>query len=500
MSSVRLGLDIGTTAVKAGAYDAAGHLVAHAQAGALVDTGPGGRSEQDMAKLWITTCTVLAELMGKLAGVEVMSLGVCAQGDGFWAIDADGAPVGPAMLWNDTRAGEDIAALNASGATIPVAHACHTSLWPGTSGVLWRRLPPETRQRIAHVFTCGDWIGLKLTGVVATDYSNASIPFLDLNTRAYSPAALAALDCGDLASRLLPPRPAASILGRIGPDAAAATGLPQGLPVSVPTLDLSAMILGMGLDRAGQAMMIMGTTAVVNILSDGFTPQDVPVGASVAHPTGAVIIRVLAPTTGAAAFDWFSGLHPLSLGGDSPGEVADKLNALVAQVPPGANGVTFLPYLNGERAPFVAPRITASFHGLTATSTRADMGRAVLEGTALSLRHCLEMEGGRPEGPVQLTGGGSRNPVWCQIIADIVGTEVEVSQGSDHGLWGAACLGAAAAGGGDAIALAARQDQRRRYTPGAGNAAAYKGVFARYRRISDAARALQDALNKKEER
>lgn len=495
MTSARLGLDIGTTAIKAGAYDSSGRLLALSNADSHCTTGPSGRSEQDMAAVWSTVCAVLKDLTAKLPAVDIESLGLCAQGDGFWAVDADGAPVGPAMLWNDTRAAEDLAALEAGGATIPVAHACNTSLWPGTSGVLWRSLDPETRDRIAHVFTCGDWIGLKLTGVVATDFSNASIPFLDLKTRTYNPATFQAMDCDALASRLLPPRSASTKLGSVGAEAASATGLPEGLAVSTPTLDLGAMILGMALDQVGQAMMIMGTTAVVNILTDGFISQDAPVGASVLHPTEDIVIRALAPTTGAAAFDWFTGLHSSSSGDESPGTVAEKYNALMENVPPGANGVTFLPYLNGERAPFVAPRITAAFHGLKASSTKADMGRAVLEGVAFSLRHCLEMEGGRSYGPVQLTGGGSRNPVWCRIIADIAGTDVEVSEDSDHGLWGAACLGAAAAGLGDVKSLVLRDVRRTRYAPDPDRVGAYSNVFARYRILSDAARNLQTQIN-----
>ena len=112
------------------------------------------------------------------------------------------------------------------------------------------------------------------------------------------------------------------------------------------------------------------------------------------------------------------------------------MNELIDVVPVGSNGVTFLPYLSGERAPFVAPAIRASFHGLSATTTAGDLGRAVMEGTALSLRHCFEEETGLPTEPVQLTGGGSRNASWCQIIADVIGEAVLVSHASDQGLWG----------------------------------------------------------------
>lgn len=492
-----LGLDVGTTAVKAAAYQPDGTRVALGEASAVVNSDAHGGHEQDMLETKATVLRVLHDLARQCDGASFEALGIAAQGDGLWCIAKDCMPAGPAMLWNDTRASADLEALNAAGKLGVIGWGCHTSLWTGTSAMLWRwrrQHRPEMAARTAHVGTCADWVGLCLTGQIASDYSNASIPFLDFETRAYSAAQLDALDCGDLEDRLAAPSRADTLLGGLTPEAADATGLPEGLPVSVGTLDLSAMIVGMGMDRAGQTMMIMGTTAVVNILTDKVTPSDTPVGASVLHPTSDVTIRVLAPTTGAAAFDWFAGLHPQSLGGASAGEIAARMNEVVRDVPPGANGVTFLPYLSGERAPFVAPDIRAAFHGLSVTSTKGDMGRAVMEGTAFSLRHCFEEEGGLPSAPVQLTGGGARNPVWCQIIADVVGHTVLVSDAPDHGLWGAAAIGAAAATKGDAASLAAtRKEQLDTYTPQ--NHEAYDMPYRRYATLSHHHRAMQSALS-----
>ena len=497
MTAVRLGLDIGTTSIKAAAYDSAGHLLALVESPAPKVTGQNGASEQDMNAVFATVMRTLKSLVQKMNGLPIVSLGISAQGDGLWSINEDGEAATSAMLWNDTRASADLSDLLASGKADAVGLACHTSLWPGTSGVLWRYLKqnqPETASAVRYVVTCGDWIGLKLTGQLGTDFANASIPFMNLQTRTYSKPALQALDCDDLEKRLVAPKRATEALGTITSKIAVETGLPEGLPVSTPTLDLAAMIVGMGMDQPGQTMMIMGTTAVVNILTDKIEPETQPVGASAAHATSDALIRILAPTTGAAAFNWFAELHPLSLGGDSPGEVATKLNELVTEVPPGANGVTFLPYLNGERAPFVAPDITATFHCLTARSTKADMGRAVLEGGAMSLRHCFEMEGGLPTKPVQLTGGGSKNPVWCQIISDVIGAPVIVSEASDQGLWGAACIGASSAGFGDVMALVSRNEKVSRFEPDAEKHTAYCTIFKRYQLLSENARHLSEQM------
>lgn len=497
MTDLWVGLDVGTTAVKAAAYTPEGEQVAIAEAPSDVTQRLDGSSEQDMAQVRDTVFSVLSELALQCEDGHLTTMGVAAQGDGIWCVDKTGAPAGPAMLWNDTRTADDLAQVTADGATDAIGRGCHTALWSGTSGMLWRWIcahEPKIAENTAHAITCADWVGLCLTGQVATDYSNATIPFLDLATRTYGAAQLETLDCGNLNGRLAQPRRADGVLGAITKAAAKATALPEGLPVSVGTLDLSAMIVGMGMDQPGQTMMIMGTTAVVNILTDRVQSTPTPVGASVLHPTSDAIIRVLAPTTGAAAFDWFASLHPQSLGGASTGEVASRMNDLVKEVPPGANGLTFLPYLNGERAPFVAPDIRAAFLGLSARSTTGDMARAVMEGAAFSLRHCFEEVGGLPTAPVQLTGGGAKNPIWCQIIADVVGQPVRVSSAPDHGLWGAATLGAAAAGKGDAVALAAARDEKTdTYAPSAHGS--YDHAFARYTAISSNIRALQADLS-----
>ena len=493
-----IGLDVGTTAVKAGAYRSDGACVAGAAAPSEVFQTNDGRSEQDMEEVRRTVFSVLCDLSRKIDTSRIASIGICAQGDGLWMIDNDNRPAAPAMLWNDTRAVDDLAALTRSGATAVIGRGCHTSLWTGTSGVLWRWFRsenPDAADRVAAIMTCSDWVGYTLTGELATDFSNATIPFLDIASREYGAAQLEALESEDLANRILPPRKAASVLGKITPGTARLTGLPEGLSVSVGTLDLGAMIVGMGMHRAGQTMMIMGTTAVVNILTESVTPEDAPVGASVLHPTSDAIIRVLAPTSGASAFDWFTGLHPQTLGGESSGEVAAKLNALVEDIPPGANGVTFLPYLAGERAPFVASDIRASFHGLTAATSKADMGRAVMEGAAFSLRHCFEEVSGLPTAPVQLTGGASKNGTWCQIIADIMGQPVLVSKASDQGLWGAACIGAAAAGRGDAVKLSKRDETLQSYAPDRGRNTLYDGAFSRYVTLSEASHEVLVRLN-----
>jgi len=491
VADLRLGLDIGTTAIKAAAFDGSGNAVGFADRAAEIVRLPDGRSEQCLDSVWRATSECLRNLVSQLDVRHVRSIGICAQGDGFWALDSDAKPIRNAILWNDTRPGmvNDLKALESAGRTGSVSLGCNTALWPGTSALGWRWLrenEPEAAGSVAHIVTCGDWIGAQLTGYVATDFCNASIPFLDLKTREYG-TSIDALGCADARGLLSQPRSADSVLGPVSRTAADLTGLPAGVPVSVATLDLGAMIVGMEMFGADDTMMILGTTAVVGILTDRFHPTDEPIGATVLHPVkNDIAARVLAPSTGTSAFDWFASLHLRGSVVSDAGGSSAEFNGTVAEVPVGSNGVTFLPYLNGERAPFVAPGIRAGFLGMSAVTTGAELERAVLEGTALSLRHCFELEGGLPDRPVQLTGGGSNNPVWCQIISDIVGQDILVNPRSDLGLWGAACIGAAAAGYGDVRSLCHRENDFTRYRPDPANHKEYRHVFQRYTMLSDA--------------
>lgn len=484
-----LGIDAGTTAIKAGVYRPDGTLVSVGEVPGEVTLLPGGRSEQDMHGVWQGVCRAISKALEGIDPSSIASVGIAAQGDGLWSLDSDRQPTGPAILWNDTRAAGQLSQLLQSGGTGAIARACHTAIWPGSMGPLlnWMLQEDAARaSRISHLLYCADWVGYCLTGYIATDLSDASIPFLDLSTRTYDEDALRASGCLSMQQCLATPRRASEQLGKISEEAAAATGLHAGTPVSVGTLDLSAMIVGMGMNQPGETLLILGTTAVVNILTAQVDTSEQPVGATAYHATDNVLTRILAPTTGAAAFDWFCALHPQTLGGNTPAEIATKLNSLAGNVAPGAAGITFLPYLNGERAPFVAANAKGAFFGLSADSTKAEMGRAVMEGTAFSLRHCLQDEGFRPERTVRLTGGGSRNALWCQIIADVLQVPIETSTDSDHGLWGAACLGASAAGSGDACELARRTEQTRRFEHDPALAPAYDQAFARYLTLSRA--------------
>jgi sugar (pentulose or hexulose) kinase len=253
------------------------------------------------------------------------------------------------------------------------------------------------------------------------------------------------------------------------------------------------MMTGLGIASPGELCLILGTTAVVTHVMAPHSFEAPPLGATLHHPFTSDWIRGLAPQSGASAFDWFAALHPNSFSGKDAEEVAQKIIKVAKTVPPGANGVLFLPFLTGERAPFVAPEASGSFHGMRADTTQADLARAVMEGTALSLRHCLQAEELKRPERVVLTGGGARNPLWCQIVADVLGLRIFADPSEDHGMWGAALMGGAAAGVLDPL-TSPRIDDFDAFEPNREAVETYDRLFDTYVKVVDASYAIWDAM------
>lgn len=488
-----IGLDVGTTAIKAAAFTALGEVRATFRAEVAVSRPTEGWSEQDMEAVWSVAQACLIGVVAQIDPRDVRAIGVCGQGDGLWAVDANLAPVRPAILWNDQRANGLIEGWIADGTSDALSRFCRTANWPGTSGSALRWVhenEPEVFARIDKIVFCKDWITTRLTGALGSDYSDATIPYFDLEAQAYASDAFSLLGLPDLRDHLSAPSRATDPRGTLSLDVAETLGLAPDVIVASGALDLASMMIGLGLNAPGDMVFILGTTAVFSYVMPPEPFDGPPTGATVHHPFTNDWIRVLAPQSGASAFDWFAALHPNSFGGDSAAEVAAKINDVAADVPPGANGVMFLPFLTGERAPFVAPHATASFIGMAATTTKAELARAVMEGASYSLLHCLRSGSVPAPERVMLTGGGARNDLWCQIMADVLGVEIIANQAEDHGLWGAAMLAGAAVGDLDPLQGAARQEARRTFPPNMTAHATYARHFKTYLTAIDAAQAV----------
>jgi sugar (pentulose or hexulose) kinase len=373
--------------------------------------------------------TVLAEL-GTQSAEPVRAIGVTGQGDGLWLADAEGRPVRPAISWLDARAVDVLADWAADGRLEQLYRRTGSLLFPGAAAPILAALAAEEPQALAAATTagyCKDLVVQRLTGLRATDPSDASVPFLDPRTGEYADDLLVL--CGlERWRALLAPvhRPPSAPLSA---EAAARTGLPAGIPVTAAPYDLPACAWGAGVTEVGDGLLILGTTLACEVVTDTIDTSGEPCGLTLSTWWPRRWLRAMPAMVGAAALDWV-----LDLVGAG---VAD-LPALLAASPPGAHGVTALPFFAeaGERAPFVEPRARARIDGLHLGVGRADVVRSAAEAIAYAARHCLSAAG--LDGELVVCGGGAASAEWLQIFADVLDRPLRALVGDEIGARGAA--------------------------------------------------------------
>ena len=442
-SPVVVGIDAGTTAVKAVAFSLDGAQVAASHRGVPLAHGPRGEVECDMAASWDAAAACLREVTDALAGRDVLAVGVTGQGDGLWMLDAERRPVRPTPCWMDGRATDRVAAWEADGRTDAVLEVAGTVTFAGLTPLLFAELQetrPEVVASVASVLSSKDWIRLNLTGVLGTDYTEASRALLDVHSLRYSAGLAERLGVEALLGLLAPPSASDTVAGSVTAEAARRTGLPAGTPVSVGLLDVAACGLGLGAVEDGDGWLILGTTACVGVLLPDAAARRSRTSMVMATGRGRQAVEFLVPTSSVPNLEWAS--RTLGLAGSSHPE----LERLAAEAPPGSGGVLYLPYGAplGERAPFLDPQASAAWVGLGYGTSTGQLLRAVYEGIAYALAECVEAL--ELEGDLVVSGGGSRSDLLCQVLADALQRPVVRQEASEAGALGAAITALVASG------------------------------------------------------
>lgn len=467
-------LDAGTTMIKAVGYDSQGTELAVARRNVPVSRPRPGWAEQDMTTVREAAFETLAEVAGSLGG-GIDFLAITAQGDGSWLVGPDGAPTGPAILWNDGRGADILTGWTREG-ILEDAFAINGSLTSsGMPNVILSWLhanDPARLERSSASLTCGGWLFARLTGETVVDESDASAPFMDIHTRSYSEDLLRLYGM-EWAARLLPPicddnhRTAP-----LTPDAAARLGLPAGLPVVLSSYDIASTAIGVGAVLPGQACSILGTTLCTEIVSDRVQISAPGAGLNIAPGVPGRFLRAFPTLAGGEVIQWTCDM----LGLQNPGQLTE----LASRCSAGAGGLIFLPYLSpaGERAPFLDPQARGTFLGLSLDHGREHLARAVLEGLSLVIRDCLAASGANPT-ELRVCGGGAASETWLQLIADVTGIPVLRSADTEVGAKGAFLIGLAATGAARSVEEAAASYVRIRdtFTPAAGPAGFYAGLY-----------------------
>jgi xylulokinase len=423
--TVLVGLDVGTTGVKALALSPDGEVLARAERGYPLSTPRPGWSEQDPEDWWKASEAALADL-----GVEPAGIGLSGQMHGLVCLDSEERVLRPAILWNDQRTGEECAEIEARvGLERLIALTGNRALTGFTAPkLLWlRRHEPEVYARIAHVLLPKDYVRLRLTGERAIDVADASGTLLfDVAGRRWSREVLDALEFPEawLPEALESP----AVSGRWG-----------SVPVAAGAGDQPAAALGVGIDGVGPVSVVLGTSGVVLAALPAFQadPQARVHVFCHAVPGGWQAMGVMLSAAGSLA--WLR---------DIAGGTYDELTAEAALWEPGAEGLTFLPYLQGERTPHADPGARGAFTGLSLRHDRGALARAVLEGVAYGLRDSLDLlRGLGVEAEVgRVSGGGARSDLWLRIVASALGIPLERTVSEEGSAYGAALLGGVAAG------------------------------------------------------
>jgi xylulokinase len=443
--SVTIGLDVSTTATKALVLEAEGAILATASSEYPFDAPRPRWSEQDPHLWWNAAVGSIRDALGRagMDGGDVDAVGLTGQMHGLVTLDEVGDILRPAILWNDQRTAEECDEIReAVGRERLIALTGNDALTGFTAPkILWiRRHEPEVWSRIAHVLLPKDYVRLRLTGDHAVDRADGAGTLLfELAARDWSSELIETL--GIDRSWLPTTFEGPEITGTVSAEASALTGLREGTPVVAGGGDQAAAAVGVGAVDPGIVSLSLGTSGVVFTATDAPTVEPDGRLHAFCHAVPGRWHLMGVMLSAAGSLRWYRDAF-------APGTGFEDLIAEAEGVPPGA-GPLFLPYLTGERTPHPDPLARGAFVGLTVHHTRGDLTRAVLEGVAFGLRDALELMGEvgiSAPAQIRATGGGTRSPVWRQILADVLGASLTTMTTAEGAAQGAAMLAAVGAG------------------------------------------------------
>jgi sugar (pentulose or hexulose) kinase len=500
--SLLIGLDVGTTSVKAGLYDPSGRLLGAAAEEYRLDHPGPDRAELDPDVYWTATRAAIGKVLtASSADPEaVAALAVSSQGETVIAVDEDGRPLAPALVWLDNRATDEakeiarhfddatVYAVTGVPSVVPTWTACKI-LW-------WRRHEPEVFARARRFLLVEDLILHRLTGRFLTEGSVACTSLLfDIVERRWWEPMLEIVGIGpERLPELVGP---GAVVGTLAPAAAEALGIPERALVVAGGMDQSAGAVGVGNVGPGIVSESSGGALTLQASVDNHGGDPTCLTPVYIHSAPGRYLYCPVCPTGGMVLTWFRnqfGTDEIARAEREGGSAYDLLTALAAPIAPGADGLTMLPHLMGAFSPEYEPEARGAFYGFTLHHGKGHFVRAVLEAIAFMLRRNLELLAnlGAEAQEIRSHGGGARSALWNQIKADTCGLPVVTLQGEDAAVRGDAMLAGVAAGVytdlDEAIAAMVTTDER--YEPDPTAHRAYDAAYARYVELFEALRPM----------
>lgn len=459
-----IGIDVGTSGLKAVAVDERGTVVARAMREYPLHLPGPGWTEQEPEDWWAAAVSALQDITSRLNPESIAGIGLTGQMHGSVFLDVNGEVIRPAILWNDQRT---VAECQEITERIGQENLTNLAGSPALTGftapkILWlRNHEPLNFRRLFRVILPKDYIRFRLTGVLATDVADGSgTLLLDVTDRRWSRTILDRLG---LSEDILPELfESTAVTGRVTETAARLTGLPVGTPVVAGGGDQAVSAVGMGVVEEGMASVSLGTSGVV------FAATDRPL----VHPGGRVhtfchavpgkwhVMGVMLSAGG--SLRWLRDRlfsEETAVAGRIGLDPYELITAQAQRVGIGAEGLLFLPYLTGERTPHADPWARSCFIGLSLNHDKAHLARAAMEGITMGLKDSLELlrELGIYGGEIRITGGGAGSPLWRQVLADAFASPLRRMELNEGAAFGAAVLAAVGVGLYGEVASACRE-------------------------------------------
>ena len=474
-----LGIDIGTSSVKAVLIDADQRIVAARSEDLDVARPHPGWSEQD-PQSWIAATQAAIDALAKnqaAALKAVRGVGLSGQMHGATLIDASDRPLRPAILWNDGRSFEEAAALDAD----PRFRAVTGNIvFPGFTApkLVWlQRHEPKIFDAVARVLLPKDYVRLWLSGDHASDMSDsAGTAWLDVQRRDWSDELLAATHLGRAHMPSL--HEGTEPTGKLRAELANRWGMAEAPVIAGGGGDNAASACGVGTVAPGAAFVSLGTSGVLFVSNETFRPNAASAVHAFCHALPGTWHQMGVILSAAASLEWLAEILKLGAG-NLAGSVDDAHSE-------EREPLFFLPYLSGERTPHNDTAARGSFVGLSHNTDRAALARAVMEGVAFAFADCLEAlkAAGTSVERATAVGGGSRSNAWLRIIANVLNIPIDVpAEGDFGGAFGAARLGLIAAEGADPLEICRPPAINETVEPVPASAEAYQNLFQRYRAL-----------------
>ena len=482
MRTLLLGVDIGTSSCKTALFDPEGKVVAQGGCEYPVSYPRKGWAEQDPAQWWEGVCRAVREMISDngIDPAEIAGIGTDGQSWSAIALDREGNVLCPTPIWTDTRSEEICRETEDRLTAEKLFGLCGNPAKPGYTWpkILWyRKHRPEVFEKTEKILQSNSYIVYRMTGEITQDISQGyGLACFDMRKGCWDEEMCETLG---IPRRMLPEIvPCHQIVGKLTVDAAKQMGLREGIPVAAGGLDAACGTLGAGVVSPGQTQEQGGQAGGMSICIDQYAAD--PRLILGFHVVPGRWLLQGGTTGGGGALKWLRETM-------CPELSFAEMSALAETAEPGSGGVTFLPYMAGERSPIWDPKACGVFFGLNFGVTRAQMIRACMEGVAYSLRHNLETaaEAGARAGVLRAMGGSANSRIWTQIKADVTGCGIEVPGSDTATTLGAAMLAGVGTGVWQGFEEAARQTIRvnRTYEPDPAVKEIYDRGYETYRKL-----------------